>query len=459
MILLGEMTKYRSCFDVYYYDISVQVFPSEKSIKGYVQILSRATEDFDTLQIDLHPNFEILQLISGETGEHLNYSRQERAVFIENPQQKGSEFTLEIAYEGKPLKAKRPPWRGGFVWKKDKEKNPWIAVACESDGASIWWPLKDHTADEPDSMRMHYTVPSDLIAVGNGQLKGTETVGDSTTYDWFVSYPINTYNATIYVGNFVKITDQYEGINGKLLDLTYYVLPNHVDTAKKHFQQVDTILRVFEKKFGEYPWYQDGFKLVESPFAGMEHQSAIAYGSGYENAPNFPIDWLLVHETAHEWWGNAVTAEDLADVWLQEGFATYAEILYMEEIYGYGTSIDELDYREIFIKNKYPVVGIKGRRWFHFRKNSDVYNKGAWILQTLRETIDNDELFFDIISAFYKENKYHTVTSEDFIELVNRKTRKDYNWFFDQYLHNNSIPVLQVHWEYGEPATFVRTRS
>lgn len=442
-ILLGELTDYRSCFDVYYYDLTVDFNPKEKSIAGTVEMYATAQNDFDTLQIDLHKNLNIERLVDKESGNSLAFYRKERAVFIKNPHQKDDKFILQIDYAGKPMIAKKPPWSGGFVWKKDKNRNHWDGVACESDGASIWWPLKDHTSDEPDSVRMHYTVPKGLMAIGNGQFEGTINSRESSTFNWFVSYPINAYNVTFYIGDFMQIKDEYTGINGKTLELHYYVLEKNYDKAKKHFKQVKPILKTFEEKFGEYPWYSDGYKLIESPYTGMEHQTAIAYGDSYENMFIDSItDYIILHETAHEWWGNSVTARDFSDIWLQEGFATYAESLFFEATAHKDAYLMHLYLNRLFIENKYPIVGVKGRRWFDPQLSSDVYSKGAWILHTLRKQIDNDTLFFEILKTFAENFKYQMVDSQDFIDLVNKMTNSDYSWFFNQYLYHNYVPLL-----------------
>lgn len=294
-ILLGELTKYRTCFDVHYYDLSVEVKPKEKELKGKVVIYAHALNDFDTIQLDLHKNLEIFSLVDSDTKSTLNYRREERAIFVELKKTKGEHFAIEVDYGGKPVKAKKPPWKGGFVWKKDCDRNPWIGVACESEGASVWWPLKDHTSDEPDSLRLHYTVPNDLVAVGNGQLESVSESNFKKTYNWFVSYPINTYNVSIYVGKFQLLEDEYVGVSGKNLKINHYVLAENYKKAEKHFKQLHPQLKVFEKRFGEYPWYRDGFKLVESPYAGMEHQTAIAYGNGYKNDHN-KTDYIIPYK-------------------------------------------------------------------------------------------------------------------------------------------------------------------
>ncbi|HAA22818.1 MAG TPA: hypothetical protein DCP28_30140 [Cytophagales bacterium] len=442
-VLLGEMTPLRSSYDVHYYDLSIDFNPEEELLTGTVYIFATATEDLDRLQIDLHPNFEITYLSLGDDGPPLQYTRKERAVFVELSLLKGSSFVLYVDYNGKPKKAKKAPWKGGFVWETDEQVNPWAGVACESDGASLWWPLKDHTADEPDSMRLHYTVSEELMAIGNGQLESKSTIDGKATYNWYVSYPINTYNVTVYIGKFKELKQPYTGVGGEEMVLTHYVLEPNYEAAQYHFEQVPDILYSFEQQFGTYPWYRDGFKLVESPYEGMEHQTAIAYGNGYENDLNEDTDYIILHETAHEWWGNSVTAEDLADVWIQEGFATYAEALYLEDQEGKGAYDSHLFFYRLSIKNKYPVVGVRDRRWFHFRKNMDVYTKGAWILHTLREQINDDDLFRDILKTFYETYQYQIVRSKDFVAVVNEKTGRDFQWFFDQYLYEHYVPELE----------------
>lgn len=441
-ILLGEMTNFRSCFDVSFYDLKLNIDPEHQYLEGKVEIHAKAVTDFDTLQIDLHPNLDITQLVEKSTGDDIPFTRQERAVMVQLSKKKGQSFTIVVDYDGSPKVAKKAPWKGGFVWKKDKQKNHWVGVACESEGASVWWPLKDHTSDEPDSVRLHYTVPSSLVAVGNGSLEDKKEKDGFTTYTWFVSYPINTYNVTVYVGNFQLLEDNYIGINDQSLKINHYVLPENFQTAKSHFTQLLPMLKVFEERFGEYPWYRDGFKLVESPYAGMEHQTAIAYGNKYKNDVGVDVDYIILHETAHEWWGNSVTARDMADVWIQEGFASYAEALFFEEVSGNAGYLNHMLFQRLFIKNQFPVVGVEDRRWFHYKKSSDVYMKGSWILHTLRNQINNDSLFFDIIHTFGTSYKYKIVDSQNFIDLVNEKTGSDYSWFFHQYLNKREAPQL-----------------
>ncbi|MBL0328610.1 MAG: M1 family metallopeptidase [Bacteroidetes bacterium] len=444
--LLAETTKYRTCFDVYHNKITVGIEPSEKFIRGIVTISAKAVVDFDTLQLDLYKNMTVYTVDSEKNP--LNYWREEGAIFIKMPQtvKAGTNFSVEIAFDGNPTEAKRPPWDGGFVWKKDKDGNPWIGVACESEGSSLWWPSKDVMNDEADSTDVTIIVPKDLVAVSNGVLKDTSFIEESKAYHWHISYPINNYNVTLYVGNFKLLEDKYESnVSGKTTALNHYVLPYNYEKAKLHFQQVKKHMAFYEKMFGPYPWQRDGFKLVESPYAGMEHQSAIAYGNGYKNDYQELFDYIILHETAHEWWGNSVTAADLSDAWIHEGFASYCEALFVESISGYQAYLDYMYWQRISILNKRPVVRQREIRYFDYH-DGDIYSKGSWILHTLRTTIDNDSLFFDILKTFRMENHQKEIYSETFVDLVNKKTGKDFNWFFNQYLYQREAPILEFNW-------------
>lgn len=446
-IMLGELNTLRAGYDVHFYDLTVAVNPEQEQLSGTVALHAVALQAMDSFQIDLDQPLAVTAITDLTTGQSLPYSRHLRAIYVRRSLAAQESFAISVSYSGSPVKAKKAPWKGGFVWKKDDQKKPWIGVACESEGASIWWPCKDHTSDEPDSMRLHYTVPKELVAVGNGTLTGTTTdaSGASVTYHWKVAKPINTYNVSIYVGDFRLVQKEYTGYTGRTLLQSYYVLPAHESVALEHFKQADSVLYSFEQHFGVYPWYEDGFKLIESPYEGMEHQSAIAYGNGFKNDIFHRFDYIILHETGHEWWGNAITAADMADVWIQEGFTTYAEYVYMEDTDCKNCANSTLNFYRMVIKNKYPVVGVRDRRWFHFKKNADVYPKGAWILHTLRNQLRNDDLFFDMLQTFYATYKYQTVTSQDFIDVVNAKSGRNFDWYFQQYLYRNQVPEFHYH--------------
>ena len=444
--VMGTLNTYRSCYDVNYYGLDLFIDAEKQAVSGWVEITSTLDSLSDSLQIDLDQNLIIDELRwRTRNGDTVSYRRDLRAVVFRRPASinKGEIFSLHVLYHGNPVVARKPPWRGGTVWKKDKENNAWLGVACESEGASCWFPCKDHTSDEPDSAQMRFTIPdNDLKAVSNGKLIKEETADGKRSFTWKVHHPINSYNITYYIGNFEAIHDTYTGTDGRVLNLEHYVLKQNVAKAKLHFAKVREHIRIYESLYGPYAFYEDGFKLIESPYAGMEHQSAIAYGNSYKNDLYGMEDYILLHETGHEWFGNAVSAADLADVWLQEGITTYGESLYLERKYGLKLAMRHLFVQRMFIKNKRPLVGPNGQRYFDY-KDGDVYMKGAWMLHTLRNVVDNDSVFFNILRTFYVEQKLKLSDSQDFIETVNRISGTDYKWFFDQYLYLSKVPFLE----------------
>ena len=442
--LRGAVTPYRANNDIHYYDINIDVDIDKKYISGYVDICFNALTDIDTIQIDLYENMNVSAILY--ENDTLEFNRRYKALMVgfRNSLKKGGNYKIRVFYNGNPKVAPRPPWEGGFVWEKDDDKNPWIGVSCELDGASLWWPVKDHLSDEPDSLRMSVTIPQGLFCVSNGRLIDRVQRGSKEKFIWKTTYPINTYNATLYIGNYEHFTLPYNKRDTTYL-LDFYVLPKNLELAKEHFKQTIDIISFFENCFGEYPWWRDGYKLVESPYAGMEHQTVIAYGNKYKNFYGQKFDHIILHETAHEWWGNSLTASDYADVWLHEGFATYSEALYVEHYRNYDSYLKYLNFYSLLIKNKQPVIGPFGVNYWNY-KDGDVYMKGALILHTLRNIINNDEIFFDILKTYYNQYKYSIVTTEDFINVVNEKTGKDYDWFFNQYLYRRDCPKLE--WNY-----------
>ena len=458
LTLLGDQdSRFRSCYDVIHYDLNFSFgdqLDDKTPIEGWTIMTAIALEDCDTIQIDLHENMELLSVVQithysldyEETAD-AKYYREAGAVFVilAKPRVQSLEFKIKVHYKGVPPSAKRPPWRGGFVRKKDDLDNPWWGVACQSEGASMWWACKDVVNDEPLSATVSFFVPNGLTAVSNGQLDYHETYeGGQEYWRWKITYPINLYNITFYIGKYKLLHDTYTSkVTGDTLALNHYVLEQHYDKAKEHFKQLKDHLAFYEDVFGPYPFYGDGFKLVESPYAGMEHQTAIAYGNKFRNN-YYGFDYIILHETAHEWWGNSLTAYDLAEGWLHEGFATYAECLYVERTKGYGAYLQYLKNYKWTIINRRPLVGVYGLRYFNY-KDGDIYTKGAWTLHTLRTTINNDSVFFDIIKTFATRYMYKNVTTKDFISVVNEKTGKDYNWFFDQYTYNRFVPELEYY--------------
>lgn len=443
---LGSLNEDRTCFDVHHYDLDIEILPEEKELVGWVSTAAIATREMARMQLDLAPALEIHSIRwESREGQELAFVRNHRAVTISLPRmvKEGESFRVHVHYRGKPMVARKPPWAGGMVWRKDAQGFDHVGVACESEGASIWFPCKDHTSDEPDSADLHFTTANpSLMVVSNGVLQSTEERGGKHRYSWKVRNPINVYNISFYLGNFGRIEDIYESEYGRL-EIQHYVLRPNLEKAIDHFQQAKDHIRVYEELYGPYPWYEDGFKLVESPYAGMEHQSAIAYGSHFANDIFSLADHIMLHEIGHEWFGNAVTAEDLADVWLQEGFTTYGEALYMERKYG-KEYLDRMMRNFRFHRNQRPVVGPRDRRFFDYR-DSDVYYKGAWILHSLRSTLDDDSLFFSMIRGFYQQKSRTTTNSQEFVDWVNQQSGRDFGWFFDQFLHDRRIPIFEYY--------------
>jgi aminopeptidase N len=436
--LKGYLFPERTCFDVTYYNLDITFDIEEKFIKGKVDIHFLALTDFDSIQLDLYENMKINKVIY--EGQSLSYNRVYDAFYVKFKETipKNTQKMLTVYYEGHPKKAKKAPWDGGTVWKKDQSGHPFCGVACELDGASLWWPLKDHLSDEPDSAQMSFTVPQGLFCVSNGWLAERRIREAGTeTFTWKVSNPINTYNITYYIGNYRAFEKPYVR-KDTMFNLTFYVLPEHLNVAKSHFNQTKSMMAFYENTFGDYDWFNDGYKLVESPYAGMEHQTAIAYGQKYKNNYN-GFDYIILHETAHEWWGNSVSVSDFADIWLHEGFATYSEALYVEHTKDHLAYLQYLYFYSITIKNKLPMVGPRHVKYWNY-KDGDPYTKGALTLHSLRSTIDNDSVFFDIIKSFHTENIKGIVNSDTFIELVNIKTGQNYDWFFYQFLYNRKPP-------------------
>jgi aminopeptidase N len=347
-----------------------------------------------------------------------------------------------VIYGGTPPEAKRPPWDGGIVWKEDERGLPFLGVACEGFGASSWWPLKDHLSDEPDSMSIALIVPDYLMAVSNGNLRSRRKLaGNFNRWEWFVNYPINSYGVTFYVGDYVHFSQPYENGESKF-SLDYYVLAGHEAEAKKHFEQVVPMLKIFEKYFGPYPFPKDGYALIESSYWGMEHQSAIAYGNKFNNLPDYDFDFIIIHESLHEWFGNSLSIKDHAELWIHEAFATYAEWIYLEERYNYDKAVQYALGQRRRIVNKVPMVGPKGVNYDYWPA-ADIYFKGAWMLHSLRNTVNNDKLWFATLYAFATENRLKFLETEDVIRFFNKKLGADYTAHFNQYLYQNGLPILE----------------
>jgi len=457
--LLGELLPERICYDVQRYDLNINIDVKKRALSGYVDFKAIAVKDFTTLQIDLASNMNLDSVVYNN--RPLTTNRIEDAVLVDFPQiDQNDSFAFRVYYHGVPQEAKNPPWDGGFVWRKDEMGRDYISVACEGDGCGLWWPLKDHISDEPDNgASMTFTVPEDLYCVSNGRLISTYQNPESKTktYTWEVLSPINNYNISVQLGNYVLLQDTVYRNNGSLETMNHYVLDYHKDVASTVFPQARQVIRFFEKYYGDYQFWNDGYKLVEVSYLGMEHQSAVTYGNVWNNWGGDHRSWtkdyygiidgLLFHETAHEWWGNSITATDPAHVWIHEGMATYSESVFIEDQLGYNVMIDFMLRKRNGIRNKLPIVGPENQNYWAF---GDSYNKGAWALHTLRHIIDNDRLWWDILKSFAVNNAKSNVNTKDFQRHVEEKYGSNMSYFFKQYFYENDIPLLEYYQDKGK---------
>ena len=447
--LRGSITPERAWWNLNYYDLKVDVDPKEEFISGSNTIRYKVLEASTLLQVDLQPPMQ-LESVS-QNGKELQFTSEGAAHFIklEKEQVPGDYNELVVHYSGHPRKAVRAPWDGGFSWKKDENGNPFVATSCQGLGASVWWPNKDHMYDEVDSMRISVTVPKNLVDVSNGKLEGVEEHGNQKTYHWFVSNPINNYGVNVNIGNYVHFGEKYDGEKGTL-DIDYYVLPENLEKAKEQFKQTKMMLEAFEHWFGPYPFYEDGFKLVEVPYLGMEHQSSVTYGNGYGNGYlgrdlsgsgwGLKFDFIIIHESGHEWFANNITYKDIADMWIHEGFTAYSENLYLDYHYGSKAASEYVIGTRANIQNDRPIIGPYN---VNQGGSGDMYYKGANILHTLRQLVEDDELWRQMLRGLNFEFYHQTVTTKQVEDYISKKTEKDLTAFFNQYLRTTMVPILE----------------
>ena len=448
--LRGTLSSLRSCYDVLMYDLDVKVDIDNKFISGNNTIKFAVQKDFKKLQIDLFKNMNIEKIEFRD--QALKYNRELNAVFVEFPDtlRKGTTQSFTVYYSGYPQVAKHAPWDGGFSWDKDGQ-TPFVGVSCQGTGASLWWPCKDHQSDEPLEMMIRITVPSGLDEVSNGKLIKKTILSDNwTKFEWHVSYPVNNYDVTLNISKYKHFEDIYHNkLYKDSLTLDYYVLPSNYEKAKKQFEQVKPMLDCYYNFFGEYPFVHDGYKLVEAPYLGMEHQGCIAYGNKYLNGylgfdrsrTGYKFDYIIIHESAHEWWGNNITTNDIADMWIHEGFGTYAEALYVECQYGHNAYIEYINSEKNNINNNSPVIGTYD---VNDEGSGDMYPKGALLLHTIRSVINDDTKFFKILKGIQDQFKYKTINSRDIENFISDKSGINFSGIFDRYLHYGTIPKLQI---------------
>ena len=448
--LRGSITPERAWWDLTYYHLQVRVNPAQKTLTGENLIQYKVLTPHQRMQVDLQPPMNLVK--ATQNGRELSFIRDGNVYFITlaEAQKPGTLQSVIVTYEGKPKESRRPPWEGGVVWQKDAHGVDFIATCCQGDGASLWWPCKDHPYDEPDSMRISVTVPEHLTDVSNGRLVGVDNNPDNTrTFHWSVVNPINNYGVNLNIGDYAHFSEVYDGEKGPL-DCNYYVLRDNLEKAKAHFKEVPRMLKAFEYWFGPYPFYEDGYKLVETPYTGMEHQSSVTYGNGYKNGYGgrdvshtgwgMKFDFIIVHESGHEWFANSITDWDVADMWIHESFIAYSENLFVEQYYGKAAGGEYVIGTRQNIRNDRPIVGLYD---VNYSGSGDMYYKGANMLHTLRQMVDDDVRWRALLRGLNETFYHQTVKGEQIEAYMSQQLGMDLASFFDQYLRDVRIPILE----------------
>lgn len=450
--LRGSITPERAWWDLKFYHLQTKVNPSEKSIAGSTTITYKVLNAYQTMQVDLQPPLQVDKVI--QDGKELTFKKDGSNAYmikLEKPQATGKTEKIEVFYSGKPREAKRAPWDGGFSWKQDKNGNAFVATSCQGLGSSIWWPCKDHMYDEPDSMLISITVPKDLKDISNGRLRNVIENPDGThTFNWFVGNPINNYGVNVNIGKYEHFSEVFDGEKGKL-SMDYYVLPENLEKAKEQFKQAPLMMKAFEHCFGPYPFYEDGYKLVEVPYLGMEHQSSVTYGNDYKNGYRgrdlsgtgwgLKWDFIIIHESGHEWFANNITYKDIADMWVHESFTNYSENLFTEYYHGKEAGAAYVIGCRKLIQNKYPIISPYGVN--AEGRDSDMYYKGGNMLHTIRQLVDNDEKWRQILRGLNKTFYHQTIETKQIEEYIIKESGLKLQKVFDQYLRNTQIPKFE----------------
>ncbi len=458
-ILRGEYSQWRANNDLLSYDLDIRVDPEKKFISGRNTIRFAMLKDDTRIQLDLFANLNVDKILHGQT--ELKYTRELGTVFVDFPAplKKGSTESIEFYYSGSPQETGR---FGGISFRKDPAGRHWITTACQGVGASVWWPNKDQQRDEVENMRLRVAVPSVLTDVSNGRFAGKTDLGDGyTRYDWNISYPINNYNVSLNIG-------AYEHFSDRLGDLTmdFYCLPENLEKAKRQFAQARPMMEAFQKYFGEYPFKRDGYKLIEVPYSGMEHQSAVTYGNRFANGylerdwtgvgVSLKFDFIIIHESAHEWFGNSVTAADISDMWIHEGWATYAECVYVEAMFGREDALKYVNGYKTKVRNQRPIITARG---VNQTPSQDQYFKGALFLNTLRSVVDDDTRWRKLLRDYCERFKYQNIMTEDVVAFFNQRTGKNLTPIFDQYLRQAALPVLELRFQESDGSVSYRWKA
>jgi aminopeptidase N len=448
--LRGSITPERAWWDLTYYHLDITVNPADSTINGSNTVTYRVVNPYGLMQIDLQEPLNLLKAV--QNNNVLKFKREGNVYWIElaEKQEQGKIYSVVLTYGGKPKVSTRPPWSGGITWKKDKNGLPFVASSCQGDGASLWWPCKDHMYDEPDSMLISINVPGNLMDVSNGRLRSVIKQKNKTkTYNWFVKNPINNYGVNINIADFAHFSEIYNGEKGPL-DCDYYVLKEDLEKARLQFKQAPMMIEAFEHWFGSYPFYEDGYKLVEAPYLGMEHQSSVTYGNGFNNGYRgldlsnsgwgLKFDFIIIHESAHEWFANSITYEDVADMWVHESFANYAESLYVEYYFGKEAGSEYVLGTRANIQNDKPIIGIYN---VNHEGSGDMYYKGGNMLHTIRQIVNDDEKWRDILRGLNKDFYHQVVKGSQIENYIIEKTGINLKPVFNQYLRDIRIPVFE----------------
>ena len=458
-LLRGEYGRYRANNDLLHYALDIRVDPDRRYLSGKNTVRFRMLQDDTRIQLDLYANLNVDRIVFGTSP--LQYSRDINAVFIHFPEplRAGREYTIDFHYSGTPIETGR---FGGIAFRKDDAGNHWINTACEGEGSSIWWPSKDQWRDEPEGMDLRVAIPSDLVDVSNGRFLGKTDLGDGySRWDWRIHYPINSYNVSLNIGRYVHFAERMGD-----LTLDYYVLPPNLEKARRQFAQARPMLEAYRKVFGEYPFVKDGFKLIEVPYSGMEHQSAVTYGNRWANGylerdwtgvgVSLKFDFIIIHESAHEWFGNAVSAADVSDMWIQEGWTTYLEAVYVEHLFGYDDALKYINGYKDKVRNTEAIITQRG---IHRTPHQDQYFKGALFLHTLRNVVNDDERWWATVRAVYDRFKYQNILTEDLVGFMNARLGTDLTPVFDQYLRRAQLPALELSFNVAEHTLAYRWRA
>lgn len=458
-VLRGEYGRFRANNDLLSYKLDVRIDPEKKAISGRNTIRFRMLKDDARIQLDLYDNLTVDKILLGTTP--LKFEREINTVWVDFPQplKAGREYAIDFHYSGNPKEQGR---FGGMAFKKDPAGKDWIFTACEGEGASIWWPNKDQWRDEVERMELSVAIPNGLTDVSNGKFLGKTDLGDGyTRWDWLVQYPINNYSVSVNIGNYVHFEDRLAD-----LPLDFYVLPGSLEAAKRQFAQAKPMIEAYQRFFGDYPFKKDGYKLIEVPYSGMEHQSAVTYGNRFANGylerdwtgvgVSLKFDFIIIHESGHEWFGNAVSAADVSDMWIHEGWTTYLENLYVEHLFGYDAALKYVNGYKTKVRNREPIVTQRG---IHRTPPQDMYFKAALFLNTLRSVVNDDARWWKLVRDLFQHFKYQNILTEDLVRFVNAQLGQDLTPVFDQYLRRTELPALELAFDEGAGTVAYRWKA